>query len=141
MFEDVPDGETSRVWTREEADAWDALAEDDRRAQLPPDERYREQFGPHAVPDKAWLAAALTEDAAVYTQDLAVQADRMRILADAHRIAALLTAYERSLIDLAHRFGAAYGTRAGSVRRRSSAPSASRPAHIPPPWRAKSTPA
>ncbi|RIX27602.1 HNH endonuclease signature motif containing protein [Amnibacterium setariae] len=113
MFEEFPDDEPPRVWTREEADAWDALAEEDRLAQLPPDERYREQFGPDAVPDDAWLAAALTEDAAVYTQDLAVQADRMRIIADAHRIAALLTAYERAMIDLAHRFGTAFGTRAG----------------------------
>ncbi|GAA2752298.1 HNH endonuclease signature motif containing protein [Amnibacterium kyonggiense] len=113
MFEEFPDSDDSRVWTREEIDAWDALAEEERRAQLPPDERYREQFGPGAIADAAWLAAALTEEAAVYTQDLAVQADRMRILADANRIAALLTAYERALIDLAHRFGASYGTRAG----------------------------
>lgn len=87
--------------------------EQTRLWRMSPADRFEAEFGLPAVPGSIEVLGNPTEEAAAYAQEVAVQADRMRTIAEAHRVAALLTAYEVSMDDLAERFGPATGSRAG----------------------------
>ena len=91
-------------------DHWDEQA---RLWRMSPADRFEAEFGVPAVPESIEVLGNLTEEAAAYAQEVAVQADRMRTIAEAHRVAALLTAYETSMDDLAQRFGSGFGLRTG----------------------------
>jgi hypothetical protein len=91
-------------------DHWD---EQTRLWRMSPADRFEVEFGVPAVPESIEVLGNLTEEAAAYAQEVAVQADRMRTIAEAHRVAALLTAYETSMDDLALRFGSGFGLRTG----------------------------
>ena len=90
-------------WAEEQTRLW----------RMSPADRFEAEFGVPAVPESVEVVGNLTEEAAAFAQEVAVQADRMRTIAEAHRVAALLTAYEVSMDDLAERFGRSFGARSG----------------------------
>lgn len=99
-----------------DADAVEARFEADLAAHLAgmtPAERAEFEYGvdPSAEPPRP--SGHTVEEAAVAAQDVLEQLDRVERIVDAQRIAALVTAFEVSMEDLATRWGPAIGSRGG----------------------------